>query len=73
MLEPPSLTILPLSIATVFTISDAGLVSTVGAVAAATGSAKPAKAEASTMRTIAIPKTFLIMFLFIVSTPSEFK
>jgi hypothetical protein len=69
MLAPPSLTILPLSIAAVVTTNVAGLVSTVGTVAAATGCANPAKADATTIRTIAMPMTLPGIFFFTISQP----
>jgi hypothetical protein len=65
MAEPPSLTILAFSAAAVVTINVAGLVSTVGAVAAATGSAKPINVEATMTRTIAIPNILPIALLLL--------
>jgi hypothetical protein len=67
MAEPPSLTILALSIAADSETNVAALVSTVGMVAAAVGSAKPAKADAAMMITIAISETLLIALHFFIT------
>jgi hypothetical protein len=65
MLEPPSLTILPLRIAPVAVIDVAGLVSTVGVLSALTGSASPPKSRTRTamMLTMAKILTFIIDLL----------